>query len=189
MAHTPTVLIVEDEKELADLYVNWLNDEYNTRTAYSGEDALTIADSDIDTVLMDRRMPGPSGDEISRKLREHGHNYPIAMISAVIPDLEIANVPVDIYVTKPAPQDQLQAVVELLLTLREYDKQQRRAFALAQKKAILDDATTFNSRKTSTAYSELTTELNELSGELQQIVSKIDTDAQPIKFSESLEIS
>ena len=33
---TPTVLVVDDERDLADLYAAWLADEYEVRTAYGG---------------------------------------------------------------------------------------------------------------------------------------------------------
>ena len=42
---TPTVLLVDDERDLADLYAAWLADEYEIRTAYGGEEAYRSARS------------------------------------------------------------------------------------------------------------------------------------------------
>jgi DNA-binding response OmpR family regulator len=51
------VLIVEDDRDLANLYEMWLVDEYDVRIAYSGEAALErMADREADVVLLDRRI-------------------------------------------------------------------------------------------------------------------------------------
>lgn len=52
----PTVLIVEDEQALADLYADRLGEAYVVETAYDGREALEQLDEGIDVVLLDRRM-------------------------------------------------------------------------------------------------------------------------------------
>ena len=44
----PTVLVVEDEPQLADLYAEYIDDSYTVLTAYSGEAAIEQLDEDID---------------------------------------------------------------------------------------------------------------------------------------------
>ncbi len=63
----PSVLIAEDEPDLANLYTSRLEERYDVRTAYDGTEALEAIDGDIDVVLLDRRMPGLSGDLASRR--------------------------------------------------------------------------------------------------------------------------
>jgi CheY-like chemotaxis protein len=69
VAGSDTVLIVDDESEVADVYALRLREEYETRTAYGGEEALDTIDSDMDVVLLDRRMPDLSGDEVLERIR------------------------------------------------------------------------------------------------------------------------
>jgi CheY-like chemotaxis protein len=60
-----TVLVVDDEQRAADTYANVLASEYDTRTAYGGEEALELVETaDFDVVLLDRRMPELTGDDI-----------------------------------------------------------------------------------------------------------------------------
>jgi signal transduction histidine kinase len=58
----PRVLVVEDERALADIYASWLTDQYEVETAYDGETALGRYDEGVDVVLLDRRLPGISHD-------------------------------------------------------------------------------------------------------------------------------
>jgi CheY-like chemotaxis protein len=100
------VLVVEDEQSLADLYEVWLADEYDTRVVYSGEAALEgMANHDIDVVLLDRRMPGLSGDEVANRLNEDGCDAQVVMVTAVSPSPEMAALPVDDYVKKPVERE------------------------------------------------------------------------------------
>ena len=54
---TPTVLVVDDERDLADLYAAWLEMEYEVVTAYGGEEAIDTMDRSVDVALVDRLMP------------------------------------------------------------------------------------------------------------------------------------
>ena len=65
-----TVLVVDDEEAVADAYTAQLEGEYETRTAYSGKEALETVDDGVDIVLLDRRMPGRSGDEVLERDRK-----------------------------------------------------------------------------------------------------------------------
>ncbi len=64
------VLVVEDEKLVAEMYHEWLsNAGHSVRVARSGRDALDEVDGDVDVVLLDRRMPYVTGDEALSVLR------------------------------------------------------------------------------------------------------------------------
>lgn len=62
--HDTTVLVVDDERGLADLYTIWLEDDYDVKTAYSGTEAIDAIDPTIDVALLDRQMPDVSGDDV-----------------------------------------------------------------------------------------------------------------------------
>lgn len=115
------VLLVDDEPELVDIYEMWFEERYETRTAHSGQQALAEFDEDIDVVLLDRRMPGMSGDEVLERLREDGHDCLVVMVTAVEPDQGIVELPFDEYVVKPADRSELLGTVDRALA-RETDE-------------------------------------------------------------------
>lgn len=117
----PTVLIVEDERGLADLYAHILEMKYSVITAYNGTEGLEAMSDEVDVVLLDRRMPGPSGEEVLETIREQGYECRVAMVTAVGPDLDVLEMEFDEYLMKPVEQEELYAVVDRLLELRTYD--------------------------------------------------------------------
>lgn len=129
-----TVLLVDDEAELVDIYEVWLGDRYTTRTANSGTEALDAFDETIDAVLLDRRMPGMSGDEVLEQLRSDGHDCPIVMITAVEPDESMIELPFDEYVVKPADREQLLETIESVLERAEDRTSSELLDALGDKK-------------------------------------------------------
>lgn len=106
-----TVLIVDDEKDVADVYQLHLQKEYEAQAAYGGAEALEMIDETVDVVLLDRRMPDFTGDEVFREIRERGLDCRVVMVSAVHSDAELS-VPADDYVEKPVAGDSLSEIVE-----------------------------------------------------------------------------
>lgn len=68
----PTVLAVDDEPDLAELYRVYLDATYDVRIATGGEEALSMMDESVDVVLLDRRMPEMSGHEVLEAIRGKG---------------------------------------------------------------------------------------------------------------------
>ncbi|MDF9746627.1 MULTISPECIES: HalX domain-containing protein [Natrinema] len=152
---TPSVLIVEDEPDLANLYAAWLDDECDVETAYDGNEALDAIDETIDVVLLDRRMPGLSGDTVLDTIRDRALDCRVAMVTAVEPDFDIIEMGFDDYLVKPVSNDELVEIIDQLLLRGTYDEQLQEFFALASKKALLDDQKTEPERKSSQEYAEL----------------------------------
>lgn len=153
-----TVLIVDDEQELAELYKTFLDEEYEVLTAYSGEEGLEMVDESIDVVLLDRRMPELSGDEVLARLAERGIDLQVAMLTAVEPERDIVDLPFDEYKTKPVTRDELLALVRVLLERAKYDKHSQEFFSLAVKKATLEAVNEHGSEE----YREVSDRLAEL---------------------------
>lgn len=110
------ILVVEDEDPLRRLYAEWLKDEgYETVQAANGEEALDEWDETVDAVLLDRRLPELYGDEVLEEARDAGYDTPVAMVTAVEPDLDLIDMAFDNYITKPVDQDDLYDVVEKLV--------------------------------------------------------------------------
>jgi len=133
-----TVLVVDDEQDIADLYSTWLADEYTVRTAYGPEEALEKADESLDVVFLDRQMPKMTGDEVLEEVREREIDTRVVMVTAVDPDFDIVDMPFDDYLTKPVMLDQLREAVERMVTRTDYDEKVQNFFALSAKKATLE---------------------------------------------------
>ncbi len=136
--HVPTVLVADDETPLVEMYELFLREEYDVITATDGDAVLELVDDSVDAVVLDRRMPTMSGDETLTTLRERGYEVPVGLVSAVSPDTDIIELPLDAYLTKPADSEDLQKLVELLLSRRDIDEQSRTFLRLASKKAALE---------------------------------------------------
>ncbi|AZH26961.1 response regulator transcription factor [Haloplanus aerogenes] len=116
MSDTPRVLIVDDESALLDLYETWLDDlDAEVVRASCGAEALARCDADIDVVLLDRHMPRVSGDEVLEELRAGAHEFRVAFVSAATPDVEIIDLDIDAYLTKPVTREEYVDLVDSLL--------------------------------------------------------------------------
>ncbi|MFB6114325.1 MAG: HalX domain-containing protein [Halodesulfurarchaeum sp.] len=162
----PTVLIVDDEVNITELFSAWLEGSYDVRTAVSGEEALDELDDDVDVVLLDRRMPGLSGDEVLEVIREETQDCRVAMVTAVEPDFDVIEMGFDDYLTKPIDREDLEEIIETLLERKEYDDRMQEYFSLASKKATLEAAKPTSELEASEEYQRLVEEVEALEAEL-----------------------
>lgn len=110
-----TVLLVDDDSELLEMYELWLadSDEWTTRTATDGKEALEKLDGTVDVVVLDRRMPGIDGGEVVRAIRSSDHGCEVIVASAFQPDDGIDDHHYDQYLTKPI---QMETLVDTIST-------------------------------------------------------------------------
>ena len=112
-----TVLIVEDEQNIVDILAfNLSREGYDTMEAYDGATGLQLAlEHNPDLILLDLMLPGMSGFEVCRKIRETGSSIPILMLTAreeeadKVMGLELG---ADDYITKPFSMRELMARVK-----------------------------------------------------------------------------
>jgi two-component system response regulator AdeR len=133
----PSVLVVDDEERLADLYAHWLDGRYDVTAVYGGEAALATVDASVDVVLLDRRMPETTGDDVLEGIRRRNLDCRVAMVTAVDPDLDLIEMPFDDYLTKPASADELESTVERLLLRAELDDVEYELSSLQVKRNVL----------------------------------------------------
>lgn len=122
-----SVLIVEDEKHLADgLRYNLNAEGYDVETTGSGEEALALLldrNKIFDVIVLDVMLPGIDGFSLASKLREQGHFTPILMLTArgeaqdVLRGFEAG---ADDYLPKPFDLSVLLARINALLRRREW---------------------------------------------------------------------
>ncbi len=172
---TPRVLLAEDEVELASLYESWLQTTYDATTVYDGDAALEAYDGH-DVVLLDRMMPGHEGDEVLSILRDRGVDAPVAMVTAVDPGPDIADMPFDEYVCKPVERGELLNLVDVLYRRATYDDKLRRHYALASKLATLESHVPAEELAESPAYAELEAEFTSLEAALTDTGGELSDD-------------
>ena len=178
----PLVLVVDDEERVTQAFELWLESDYRIRTATSGEEALDRIDESVDVVLLDRHMPGLSGDETLECIRERGFDPFVAMVTGVDPDFDIVEMPFEDYVTKPVGKDELTDVVERLLSFDDYHETVRDLFSVAQKQAALETQFSSPELDRRDEYEELTTEYERLSERAERAAEGIDHEAAQRAF-------
>lgn len=171
----PTILIVDDEPDIREIYANRLNDSYNVRTS-SGSDALGSIDDGIDVVLLDRRMPDVSGDELLSQIRERNIDCKVAMLTAVAPDFDITDLGFDDYLVKPASKEEINDVVEQLLVRSTYDESVQQYFALASKRAVLKAEKSEAELESNSTFDEMESGLAEARAQADEALSQITTE-------------
>ena len=110
-----TVLIVDDDEGMRDTLTAILKRDYRVLRVASGEAALPIVSrDDVDLVLLDVRLPGISGFEVLRILKENYSLVEVIIISAIT-DVETAVQAMKHgayhYITKEFDYDQLRSLV------------------------------------------------------------------------------
>lgn len=99
------ILVVDDEKEIADLVEVYLKAEnYMVHKCYTAEQALDVVDNcALDLAILDVMLPGVSGFDICSHIREK-YTYPVIMLTAreqEIDKITGLTLGADDYVTKP----------------------------------------------------------------------------------------
>ena len=117
------ILVVDDEKEIADLVEIYLvSEKFDVIKCYDGDTAIdAIEHEKIDLAILDIMLPGISGLELCRRIRKK-ENYPVIMLTAK--DSEVDKVTgltigADDYVTKPFSPSELVARVKAHLARYE----------------------------------------------------------------------
>lgn len=100
-----TILVVDDEREIADLLEIYLkNDGYTVYKCATGAEALRCVGSEhIDLALLDVMLPDTDGFSLCRKIRE-SRFFPILMLTARVADSDKIlglTIGADDYITKP----------------------------------------------------------------------------------------
>jgi two-component system response regulator MprA len=122
MERSPRVLVVEDDRDIADVLRRSLDlDGYEVRLAGDGESALVTAGVfEPDAVILDLGLPKLDGVEVCRRLRAEG-DVPILMLTArdgVDDRVDGLDSGADDYLVKPFERRELLARVRALLRRR-----------------------------------------------------------------------
>lgn len=179
-----TVLIVDDDPQVVDLYEEFLSDTYAVRTATTREGALAELNEAVDVVILDRRMPELSGDDILELIRDEGYPCRVAMVTAIQPDFDILSLGFDDYFVKPITSAELRDVVEGLLERTAYEADIQNWLSLLSKKAALEREKTRSELEESDEYATLVSELQADSDQAHQTVTEPSSNRLRALFRE-----
>ena len=168
-----TVFIVDDEEEMVVLLEDYLDDHYTVKSETNAVRALQRIDSSIDVVLLDRKMPEMSGDELLGILREKGLDVQVALITGVKPTEEIVRMPFDDYLVKPIEGPDILGLVDTLMTRKQYHQASQRLFRNISKMKTLQRANHAETEE----YDQLAEQTAELREEINQILNTLDVGA------------
>ena len=169
-----TVLIVDDEKEVADVYALRLRSEYETRTAYGGEEALAEMDDDVDIVLLDRRMPDIAGDDVLTEIRADGFDCKVIMLTAVDPGMDILEMDFDDYLCKPVEKKDLVAAIDQQLQVQRYDERLSEYLEVTSKLALLEAELSPQEIEDSDELQELNARAEDLKADMDDTLDEFD---------------
>lgn len=172
----PVVLVVDDDEEVIETYELWLTEEYDLRTATDGQEALERLDAEVDVVLLDRLMPGMSGNQVLEAIRDRGIDCRVAMVTAVNPDFDIITLGIDDYLVKPVTRTEMRDTVERLLTIREYNDRVQQLTSKKLKRNVLEVEKPTSRLDESAEFEQLTADIAALETEVEDIADELDAD-------------
>lgn len=119
------VLVLDDEKEIADLVELYLkNEEYNVYKFYDSKQAINCIDTvSLDCAILDVMIQGKNGFEICKYIREKNLNFPVIMLTAKIENQDKITgltIGADDYITKPF--NSLELLARVKSAIRRYTK-------------------------------------------------------------------
>lgn len=120
----PKILVVDDEKEIADLIALYLeNDGCEVRKFYNGNNAIKCVENEqIDLAVLDVMLPDTDGFSLVKTIREK-HFFPIIMLTAKVEDSDKIlglTIGADDYITKPF--NPLEVTARVRTQLRRYKR-------------------------------------------------------------------
>lgn len=181
------VLVVDDETRLADLFAAWLQTDWSVETAYDGEEALEKMADSVEVVLLDRRMPGLSGDEVLERIREIGYDARVVMVTAVDPDFDIIEMGFDDYLVKPVSKDELLDMVEEVTDRSDYESEIQEYYALVSKKALLESEKSERKLADNDEYQQLCDRVEQLEGRVDEAVADMTSHDEFVGAFQNLE--
>lgn len=171
---TQTVLVVDDEEDVAEAYALKLRGEYETEIAYGGEQALEKAGDHVAAVLLDRRMPDIHGDDVLVEFRSRGYDFPVIMVTAVDPDLNILEMDFDDYLCKPVDKDTLLSTLDQHIDTPGSDPRLDEFFQLLSKLTVLEAERTPSELEDDEEFNRLKQRAIELSNELRESMDNFE---------------
>jgi DNA-binding response OmpR family regulator len=141
-----TILVIEDDRHIAELITINLEDDQNTvHCCHNGtEGFIEATKNEYDLIILDLMLPGKKGMEICRDLRASKIITPILMLTSKSDEIDKIlglETGADDYITKPFSVREFQARVKAILRRSKLDSEQTNSNALPElhfKKLIIN---------------------------------------------------
>ena len=119
MPKLPTILIVEDNPNIATIVAQALSNDYVVEIASTGKAAIYMNDvSDYQIIILDLGLPDISGLSVCQQLRERGSTTPILVLSGdsrAVTKIGLLDAGANDFLTKPFSLGELKARMRVLL--------------------------------------------------------------------------
>lgn len=175
------VLIADDDSRVTTMHETWLEEGYTVRTARDGKETLNELGTAVDVVVLDRRMPGLTGDEVLDWLRSQRYDCRVVMVTAEDPQPEILDMGFDEYLSKPVMKDELRSVVADLIERAEYDEQVREYLALRSKLALLEAEMSADALAADDAYTQYRDRIETLEQDIENVSEEAETAIEQMR--------
>jgi two-component system NtrC family sensor kinase len=176
------VLVVDDSPTYRGQVADAVrNDGYDVVIAGSGEEALDmLAAQPVDCILMDLIMPGISGKEATKRIKESsvGRDVPLIVLTSVDEPqmvIDVLAAGADDYITKSSDFDLVRARVKAQLRRRQVEDEYRRAREALLRRE-LDAASARATRKVAETRAVLVEELERKNRELEAFSYSVSHD-------------
>lgn len=171
-----SVLIVEDNREVARVYEAWLANDFDVTVTFRGADAIDIlAESDHDILILDRRLPDMDGDAVLASLEARGYTGYCIMITGTVPNLDIIDLSIDGYLTKPITKQELIQTIARLQSVGVYDMAMREYYSLVQKKAVLTAHGRFESIDNIDEFEMINEQIERIRGQISRVGKRFES--------------
>lgn len=186
---TPVVLIVDDDRDRAELYASWLDEECVVRTAHDGPGALDALDDSVDVVVLVRPASGSGGDDVLSAVREQEIDARVAMVRASDADLAALTRAPDEVLSAPVSAETFRRTVSVLAAGRAYARGIRDLYALATEKAAVETGRAADAGDEARALDERIDRLRDrLDGTLDTLVDEAGFDAVYRAFADDSDL-
>jgi two-component system response regulator AdeR len=183
-----TILIVEDEQSVLETYELYVETEgYDVRTAANGGEALVELGSDVDVVLLDRRMPGMSGDEVLEHIKDWELECRVVMVTAVDPDENIIEMGFDDYLSKPVSKSKVIDTIDQLVLFDRYEELLTEYHSLTKAYATLKS--NLEGQPDTEALKDIKTDREQVRKELEDTIHSFTDDVITDIFADIHDIS
>lgn len=173
--HAPSnILIIEDDRDTANLYQGYLEEDYTTKLATSGEQAIEKLSPATDLILLDLNLPRMHGKEVLEMIEEDEvqHTDPrIIILTTCEPTEEVLEYPIDKYEMKPVYRDELHHLIEDITLQNQFQHLSKTLFQKRSKRNALNQA-----GKTDTElYRNVLQAIEEIEDEIRELYEEIAT--------------
>lgn len=155
------VMVVDDDPDLRECYQLWLGESYDVLAVEDGDAALDRLDDTVDLLVLDREMPGTNGPAVAAQVASGPFDPGVVMISGVEPAVDLLEMPVDEYLTKPVEADEVLSAVERVGAATQFRSELQELFGLASRAATLETALEADTLEDCPEYAQLLAQLRE----------------------------